>query len=63
MLSKKGTKIHYYDFCDFDKINEIIEKIKNEAKKSRKKIKIFSIKKTGEIAPYKIRLRVDIKII
>ena len=63
ILSKKNTKIYYYDFCKSDEINSIKEKIKLEAKKFRKKIKILNIKKTGEIAPYKFRVRVDFKIV
>ncbi|KHO55187.1 MAG: hypothetical protein QT10_C0005G0024 [archaeon GW2011_AR19] len=63
MLSKKGTKIYYYDFCKTEDVDKIAEKIKNEAKKARKKIKILKIKQAGEIAPYKIRVRVDFKII
>jgi tRNA (guanine37-N1)-methyltransferase len=59
ILSKKGTRIFYYDFCKFDEIKEITEKIINEAKKNKKKVKIINIKKAGEIAPYKIRVRVD----
>src|SRR3989344_3515604 len=59
MLSKKGTKIFYYDFCGIEEKNKIIEKIKDEAKKAKKKIKILKIKQAGEIAPYKIRIRVD----
>ena len=59
MLSKKNTRIFYYDFCKIEDKNKIIEKIKNEAKKSKKKIKILRIKNAGEIAPYKIRIRVD----
>jgi tRNA (guanine37-N1)-methyltransferase len=62
-LSKKGTRIYYYDFCKIDKINSIVEKIKKEAKKARRKIKIINIKKAGEIAPYKVRLRVDFRIL
>ncbi|MAH03725.1 hypothetical protein CMI39_02980 [Candidatus Pacearchaeota archaeon] len=62
-LSKKGTRIYYYDFCKIGEENLIVEKIKKEAKKFRKKIKILKIKKAGEIAPFKIRLRVDFKII
>ena len=61
MLSKKGTKIYYYDFCKADEINQIIAKIKDEAKKSGRKIKISSIKRSGEISPYKFRIRVDFK--
>lgn len=63
MLSKKGTRIFYYDFCKEDEVNLITNKIKSEAKKNRKRIKILKIKKAGEIAPYKIRVRVDFKVI
>lgn len=62
-LSKKGTIVYYYDFCKSDEIESVIKKIKDEAKKSKKKIKILSKKKAGEIAPYKFRIRVDLKII
>ena len=62
-FAKKGTKIFYYDFCKIDEINLIIEKIKKESEKSKKKIKILNIKEAGEIAPYKIRVRVDFEII
>ncbi len=58
-----GTRIYYYDFCSIGGIDGIIKKIKEEAKKAKKKIKILNIKKAGEIAPYKIRLRVDFKIL
>ena len=62
-LSKKGTRIFYYDFCKEDETNLILEKIKSEAKKAKKKIKILKTKPAGEIAPYKIRLRIDFKIL
>lgn len=60
---KKGTRIFYYDFCKEDEIGRIVDKIKNEAKKVRKKIKILKTKKAGEIAPYRYRIRVDFKIL
>lgn len=63
MLSKRGTKIYYYDFCKFNEIDLILDKIKNEAKKASKKIKILNKKTAGEIAPYKIRLRVDFEVL
>ena len=63
LLSKKGTRIFYYDFCKIEDENKIIEKIKNEAKKARKKIKILKIKQAGEIAPYKIRIRIDFEVL
>lgn len=63
MLSKKSTRVYYYDFCKVDETGKIVEKIKAEAKKARKKIKILRVKSAGEIAPYKIRVRVDFKIL
>ncbi|MBL7058941.1 methyltransferase domain-containing protein [Candidatus Pacearchaeota archaeon] len=61
-LSKKGTRIYYYDFCKIDEVPRIEEKIKKEAKKFRKKIKILNSKIAGEVGPYKIRVRVDLLI-
>lgn len=58
-LSKKGTRIYYYDFCKEDEIDSVVEKVKLEAKKSRKKIKITNVKKAGDIAPYRYRIRID----
>lgn len=62
MLSKKGTRIYYYDFCKEENIDSVVEKIKNEARTVKKRIKILEIKNAGEIAPYKIRLRVDFQV-
>lgn len=62
-LSKKGTRIYYYDFCGIDEKKLILDKIKNEAEKSGKKIKILKTKVAGEVAPYKIRLRVDLRVL
>lgn len=61
--SKKGTRIYYYDFCKDDEIEDVKEKIWQDAKKSKKSIKILNVKKAGELAPHKIRLRVDFQII
>jgi len=62
-LSKKGTRIYYYDFCKEEDINSISEKVKLEARSAKKKIKIFKVKKAGEIGPYRFRVRVDFKIL
>jgi len=62
-LTKKGTRIYYYDFCKMEDADKIIEKVKEEAKKANKKIKITNSKKAGEIAPYKMRFRVDFKLL
>jgi tRNA (guanine37-N1)-methyltransferase len=63
MLSKKGTKVFYYDFCKVDETNLIVEKIKKQAEKFKKKIKILNVKSAGETAPYKIRVRIDFEIL
>ena len=63
MLSKIGTKIYYYDFCKTSEEELIVEKIKEQAKKFKKRIKILNVKKAGEIAPYQIRVRVDFKVL
>lgn len=62
-LSKKGTRIYYYDFCRLEDKDKIIDKIKSEAKKAKKKIRILKTKIAGEIAPYKIRFRVDFRVL
>ena len=61
-LSKKKTRIYYYGFCKIDEIDSVVEKIKKEARKFKKRVKILKVKKAGELAPYKIRLRVDFKV-
>lgn len=62
-LSKKSTRIFYYGFCEEKSITEISEEIKSEAKKYNKKIKIRKIKKAGEIAPHKFRVRIDFQVV
>lgn len=59
ILSKKGTRVYYYDFCKEEEIDSIVEKVKEEAKKYKKKIKIIRVKKAGDIAPRRYRVRVD----
>ena len=63
MLSKKGTVVFYYDFCKIDEKEIIIDKIKKEFALAKKEIKILKVKAAGEIAPYKIRIRIDFKIL
>ncbi len=63
MLSKKRTRIYYYDFCKTDEVNNLKEKILQESKRCKKRIKILKTKQAGEIAPYKIRVRVDFVVL
>jgi len=62
LISKRKTRIYYYDFCGVEEIEKVVAKIKSEAKKSKRKIKILNLKNAGEIAPYKIRIRVDFEV-
>ena len=65
MLSKKYTRIYYYGFCGCsdEEQAKLIGQIQKEAKKYKKKIKILGKKVAGAVAPYKIRLRVDFKVL
>ena len=63
MLSKKGTRIYYYGFSKCSEKDKFLQEIKNEAKKAGKKIKILKVKVAGAVAPFKIRLRVDLIVL
>jgi len=62
-LSKKNTRIYYYDFCRVGEENLIVEKIKSEAVRAKKRIKVLKVKHAGEIAPYKTRVRINFIIL
>ena len=63
ILSKTGTRIYYYDFVKLGEINSVAEKIKKEAEKFGKKIKVMKIKRAGEIGMRKFRIRVDFRVL
>jgi len=60
---KKGGKIFYYGFCNIDKKKDMIGEIEKEAKGLKRKIKIMRVVKAGEIAPYKYRWMVEIRVL
>jgi tRNA (guanine37-N1)-methyltransferase len=60
-IKKKGI-IHYYDFSEEDKYDEINEKIKKECNKSKKKCKILKVVKCGQFSPGVNRICVDIRM-
>jgi len=62
LVSKKGTRIFYYGFCNVDEKDKMIENLKKEAEDFGKKIKILRVVKAGDIAPYKYRYRVEILV-
>lgn len=61
--SKKGTRIFYYGFCRDDEVNAVTKELENEAIKLKRKIKIINIAAAGEIAPYKHRYRIEMKVV
>ncbi len=63
ILSKAGTRIFYYDFCGIGEMKKIIEKVENEAKDDGKRVKILRAKIAGEVAPYRVRLRIDFVVL
>ncbi len=63
MVSKRGTKVFYYDFCMEEEIDSKVEMVKQKAKENKKKIRIFEVKKAGNIGPYKYRIRIDFKVL
>lgn len=60
-VSKKNTRIYYYDFGK--EPEEIVDKVLLRAREYKKKIKIENIKKAGDIAPFKYRWRVDLRVL
>lgn len=62
-LSKRGTRVFYYDFCGQDEIDSVVKKVKDEARAAKKKIKITGVKVAGEIGPYRVRVRIDFRVL
>lgn len=58
---KKNTEIYYYDFGRDATL--IVNRVLSEAKEAGKNVRVIGFKKAGEIAPYKYRWRVDLKIL
>lgn len=59
-VAKKGTKIIYYGFARIDEIKDMTNNLKEEAKG---KIKVLKVKQAGDIAPYKFRYRIEMKVL
>ena len=62
LVSKLGTRIIYYGFCNEDELSNMLEQIHQEAQKYKRKIEITDVRKAGDIAPYKYRYRIDMKV-
>jgi len=62
-VSKKGTRIIYHGFCHVDKLKDLKQELLDEAKELKRKIKIIKTDKAGDIAPFKYRWRIEIKVL
>ena len=62
LVAKKGAEIIYYGFGQEEELPKIIHELEADAKKSKKKITILNVKKAGDIAPYKYRWRIEMKV-
>lgn len=60
---RKDGLVQWYGFYPEEEKEEMLDMIKNEAKKAKKKIKIISVKKAGDIGVRKFRWRVDVKVL
>ena len=58
-----GTRIYYYGFYHMDDIPSAVEMVKREARKAGRKVRINNLKKAGDIAPYRYRIRIDFEVI
>lgn len=60
---KKNGIVHFYDFAEENKYENIVKNIEKECKKQNKKYKILNIVKCGQFSPRVYRICVDFKII
>ncbi|MFH1359330.1 MAG: hypothetical protein ABIH37_05565 [archaeon] len=63
LVSKKNTIIFYHGFTHQDNLKDLTNQLEQEAKNLKRKIKITNITKAGDIAPFKYRYRIEIKVL
>jgi len=61
--AKKGTIIHFYTFGKEEEFKDIIDKIKAECKKHKKKCRILRTVKAGHYSPGVYRICVDFRLL
>ena len=59
---KKNGVIHFYNFAEKSKYNDIIEIIKRECERQKKKCEILKVAKCGQFSPRLVRICVDFKV-
>jgi len=61
-ISKQNTVIHWYSFCDEEKLEETITKKLKQIFSTKAEYEIINIHKAGQSSPGKIRVCTDVKI-
>lgn len=62
MLSRNGTRIYYHGFGRIEEKDEMVEMIRERARKVGFKIKVLNVKEIGDIAPGKVRFRIVFEV-
>jgi len=62
-VAKKSTRIFYHGFCHEEDKEKMLDDLREEARNLKKKIKILKIKEIGDIAPFKHRYRIEMKVL
>ena len=62
-VCKKGSRIFYNGFGHIDDKKKMTDDLIKEAESLKRKIKIMRVVKAGDIAPYKFRWRVEIRVL
>ena len=63
LACKKSGRIFYYGFCHVDDLKKLKEGLIDEARNLGRSIKITKVVAAGDIAPYKYRYRIEIKVL
>jgi len=62
-VTKKGSIVHFYNFCREDEFNKFKQIIKKACVRNKKKCRILRVVKCGQHKPYTYRICIDFKII
>jgi tRNA G37 N-methylase Trm5 len=62
LVTRKGTKIHYYGFCHEDALKDMKSALVEEGKRAGKRLRIVRVQKAGDIGTRKYRYRIDLVV-
>ncbi|MBR9706544.1 hypothetical protein GOV14_05900 [Candidatus Pacearchaeota archaeon] len=62
-VCRKGTKIFYHLFCHEDDLDSELVKLVDVSRNIGRRVKVKNVERAGDIAPYKHRYMVEIKVL